>query len=125
MCPSALVVRILDASRHQHLDGDRHPDGVRGTAKVWLSRSELLANDLGLDSGSYPSMDHHECCGRHSRSESRFNQWPVEVLWQPTFKESLSAMTRGRIYRSTRTDTPSQALPFTRQHRDWSALRAG
>ena len=27
----ALVVRILDASRHQHLDGDRHPDRVLDT----------------------------------------------------------------------------------------------
>ena len=34
---SALVVRILDASRHQHLDGDGHPGRVLSTVKAWLS----------------------------------------------------------------------------------------
>ena len=72
---SDLVVRLLDASLHQHLVGDRHPDRVVGTVNVrTLARSvRPLLTETWVRIPLYPVA--------------------VAVLWRPTFKEPLSAMT--------------------------------
>ena len=104
---SALVVRPLDASRHQHIDGNRRPDRVPGTVKARLSRSALLRTTgpgqrvrRAFAGGSYASWA-TKCCGRHVVRIPLYSV-AVAVLWRPTFKEPPSAMTQPRSEHLTR-----------------------